>query len=611
MATTRRALVTLLFVAVACSAWNWLELGGLLQGDNVRWMSEAARAARGELIYRDFASMYPPLGLVVTAGAYRLLGTSFVTTELVVCLLSAATVLVTFHLARRFVSQPVALGAALVLACAGATNPGNFALFSLQLYTPGLLVGCIGLGLTLIGTCDLARGGGGTSARALAAIGTNVALLSKIEHALAALVALGLSAPLALPRGGSRAALRRSLGAHFLQLLAACLPALGAYAWLMRAAGRQNVIDGLSGYGIASQFCPAWPTGLGLFGAAAGLGQAAALLALLALVRGRRETRWRWAALLAFGAAIWTAYLPYALENFALSQPGLRGLSKFAAYQFSFNGLLGPVMWASLALFAVLAVKTAAAFARTAEPPGDKALLVLLAAGALLASRGLFGHMFGNAPIVHQSSYMIWFVSAPYLLLCAVRWLEARPPAQELTRFELGLLILVAFAAVGPRTVATLARRTNVTPLVTEAGKVRVADRASREAYAYVVRNTTANDRLLESPLGGGLSFASGRQPATHTMQFYGLLTPERLMQRDVAALEEHPPALVIASTAPRLGSQYGICAPVACTFPNLVWRSTRLACEPQITPAAIAFVLSRYSEVIRFDGFTVLRPGL
>jgi len=58
-----------------------------------------------------------------------------------------------------------------VLACMGATNTGNFGLFSLSLYTPSALCGAIGLGLFLSGALQLLSDGFSLPSKALIALG--------------------------------------------------------------------------------------------------------------------------------------------------------------------------------------------------------------------------------------------------------------------------------------------------------------------------------------------------------------------------------------------------------------------------------------------------------
>ncbi|HEX2674912.1 MAG TPA: hypothetical protein VHM25_28745, partial [Polyangiaceae bacterium] len=183
-ASTGALLIILL--CLAWSAWHWLRLNSLMNGDHLRWMFEARRAANGELIYRDFASMYPPLAILLYSAAYRAFGATFAVTNALTDLLSTLTILVTWRLAVRLFDERLAFALAVVFTCLGATNGGTFALFSLMLYTPAILLGAIGLGLTIIGALDLIADDAKFVPKASMVVGTTIAMLSKLEHGAAA-----------------------------------------------------------------------------------------------------------------------------------------------------------------------------------------------------------------------------------------------------------------------------------------------------------------------------------------------------------------------------------------------------------------------------------------
>ena len=110
---------------------------------------------------------------------------------------------------------------------------------------------------------------------------------------------------------------------------------------------------------------------------------------------------------------------------------------------------------------------------------------------------------------------------------------------------------------------------------------------------------------------GGGLSFATHRLPTTYSTQFTGLLTPQRLMHVDAELVRAHPPQLVFTYDNANLGAMFGLCAPVECVLPRLVWRSDRMACDPTRSFEAVEFVRANYEPRARFGTFVVLSPRL
>lgn len=623
----------LLLVASGWSAWHWLQLGTLLEGDNLRWMDEALRASRGELIYRDFASMYPPLGIWLTSLLYRTFGATFAVTNAMIDGLSLLLVLVIWRLARRLVDERVAFGCALVLACMGATNSGNFGLFSLALYTPAALCGAIGLGLFLSGALELLADGSSLHAKAFVAVGLNLALLSKLEHGVAGIAAFPVLALSTLPVPLGRDQARRWAFSWASVALGAVAPSVVVYALLARAVGSANLLAGVLGYGVVAQYCPFWPTGLGVLGGLSALGQGAAIMAALAIVYGRKAwpgtpSKFVWCLAVAVGGTLlWALHLPYALENFRVSQPTLKGLPLLVSYLGSYSGLLLPFMWAVF----VLAISCGARFSArlwraTPDSTVGASVLVLLVVTASLGSRGAFGHVFGNTTIVHQSAYPFLLLLMPYLLLNAqalidelvqgrhswkraseLRWIEfRRSPSVR------AWLVLISVAAVF--TLPRLARslwRPAAPRLETRAGRAYIADSASLSAYAYVTANTRPEDRILEIPNGGGLAFAAGLRSATVSTEFIHLVPPERLMRLDADLVRTQPPRLVLGLDIPWLGAHYGTCCPCACTFPHLVWRSHKLACDPNHHFEALDYVLSHYAAAAHFGAFVALAPAL
>jgi len=618
-----------LLLCLAWSAWHWLRLNNLLYGDHLRWMFEARRAANGELIYRDFASMYPPLGILVYSTAYRWFGATFAVTNALTDLLSTITILITWRLAARLLDPRLALATALVFTCLGATNGGTFALFSLMLYTPAILLGAIGLGLTIISALDLLRDDSKFLSKVLLVVGATVALLSKLEHGAAACLTIAVLALCKLPPPRTIQATVRWARSYLILGAAAIAPAAIAYAVLARAVGRDNLLAGVSGYGIPAHVCPLWPNGLGLLGAASALGLSAALIAAISLFYTRRF-RYRgartllWFASGAVGTLLWSYHLRFALPDFQSSQPSLSGFRLLASYCLSMSGFLSPFMWSAILLLVVLIARMPRVIRARELPHRDAALLLVSSPLALLASRGMFGSMFGNVSAVHQAAYSLLIPFAPYLLLYAQALVDAAsardgefrvPALPPLWVRPSGrawvLLAMVGTAFTLPRIVKELGRGSAGAPnaLNTLAGPVYLADAVSRSAYEYVCSHTRLTDRIMELPNGGGLSFASHRLPTTYSTQFSGLLTPERLRHADAERVRKHPPALVLTRDAQNLGAVFGLCAPVECVFPRLVWRSDRMACDPAQLFEAVEFVRANYEPRAHFGAFVMLSP--
>ena len=615
----------LVLLCLACSAWNWLRPDNLLWGDHLRWMSEARRAANGELIYRDFASMYPPLWLLITSTAYRWFGATFAVTNLLIDLLSTFTVLVTWRLALHWLDDRLALAVTVVFAALGATNSGTWALFSLTLYTPAILLGAIGLGLTLLSVLDLLADDTRAAPKGLLVLGVTIALLSKLEHGLATCLTMAALAFCRLPAERTVRSIARWAARYLLLGVTSMAPAALGYALIARATGADNLLAGISGYGIAAQFCPLWPNGLGLLGGVAALGLPAAFLAALALYYGRpwHGRSFRLGACLIVilaGTAVWAYHLQFVLAEFKIAQPTLSGFRLFAGYCFSMSGLLAPFMWSTTILVIFMTVRVLRSMRASSPSRRDATLLILLVPLTVLASRGMFGAVFGNCTSVHQAAYSLLVPFAPYLLLYSQDLIDATsssgaefrtpaPPALRArpSRRAWKLLAFVGLAFTVPR-IAKAVIRPPAPVLETLAGRIYMADPASRDAYAYVLSHTHTTDRILELPIGGGLAFATHRLPATHTTQFNGLLTPERLMRLDADLVRAHPPELVFAVNTPNLGAIYGVCALTACTFPRLVWRSDRLACDPNQGFEVLDYVRAHYQPRARFGMFVALQ---
>jgi len=591
-------------------------------------MFEARRAANGELIYRDFASMYPPLGILVYSTAYRWFGATFAVTNALTDVLSTLTILVTWRLALRLLDDRLALAIAVAFTFLGATNGGTFALFSLMLYTPAILLGAIGLALTIISALDLVSDDSKFAPKGLLVLGVTIALLSKLEHGAAACITIAVLALCKLPTQRTSRLIARWAVGYLILGTASIAPSAVAYTLLARAAGADNLIAGVSGYGIPAHVCPLWPNGLGLLGAMGALGLSVAIIATLTLFytrpwRRRSASTKTCLAVLSVGALLWAYHLRFALADFRGSQPSLSGFRLFASYCLSMSGFLAPFMWSGIVLLLVLIARVPRSMRAGSLSHRDASLLLVSIPLSLLASRGMFGSMFGNVTTVHQAAYSLLIPFAPYLLLYTQELVDAassagggfRVPAlpplgARPSRRAWALLAIVGLVFTVPRLVKELSRG-SAPVLNTLAGRVYPADALSRAAYEYVCLHTRLTDRIMELPNGGGLSFATHRLPTTYSTQFTGLLTPQRLMHVDAELVRAHPPQLVFTYDNANLGAMFGLCAPVECVLPRLVWRSDRMACDPTRSFEAVEFVRANYEPRARFGTFVVLSPRL
>jgi hypothetical protein len=617
---------------VALAAYHWCKLETLVAGDNVRWFLEAYRESRGEVMYRDFSFLYGPMGIWVFAAAFRLLGPTFVALQFTIDVLSAALCLATWRLARRLLPPGPALAVGLLTALGGAGNAGNFALFSLSLYTPSLLTGLIGVLLFVLPLLDIAPDDDAprppvpsTRQGLLLATGGTLACLSKVEFAVA--VVAGCAAALLLDLA------RRStidLGRAFTRqaLLWSCAlgPSLLVYAWLANWVGATNLIEALGGYGVGTHVCPWWPTGLGLICGAAAIGEAMLVVALASAPWAStlwRRHGWRYAVFLGvtvIGAGLFALQVPYALYDFRVSQglpaaPSWRSdLGLLPTYLLSFNGVLLPVMWLGIAMFAARSLElVGAALGRTARTPRGSAhlpdrMLLLLAVVTGISLRGLFSGLFGDVSTVNQSAYPFLFVLAAWLPISAVR-LAVSVPSPALERRLLGgvVIALVGYGVIrmGHR-VHQMKAGGDYQALATEAGSVRVHESEVGPAlYHWIVTATPEDARLLEIPWGGGLTFAAHRHSATFSTQFFGVSPSVRIQRTDLEQIEASPPDAVIARDRPDLGTGTGVGR--GCSFPHFTFRPPKLA--QNATPLPIVAQVLTYPAVLWAGAYVVRRP--
>jgi hypothetical protein len=242
---------------------RWSKLNSLW-GDPARWLFEAYRAAQGETLYRDFAWQFPPLSLLLMSGAFRPLGSTFETAQLVLNALSVTVVLMLWAVARRILSAVLVLATTVAGVIAIATGGGpDFRLFSLQLYTPAQLTGLIGMLLLLWSVIAALQGGRLTTSGWIAlSLGSTIGLLSKPEYAAACLGGLIVFVLVEARTRFLTKSLRAWLRYSMLVLVAGLLPATIGYLIVGSSVGFDNLFAVVTGYGAAALICPWWSRGL-------------------------------------------------------------------------------------------------------------------------------------------------------------------------------------------------------------------------------------------------------------------------------------------------------------------------------------------------------------
>jgi len=619
-ASVRSDLLMLLILSVLLSAARWCTLNSLW-GDSPRWIFEAYRAASGELLYRDFAWQYPPLPLLLYAGALRLFGSTFWSVQLLLDVVSAGVVLLTWDLARRFLPKPLPLLTAAAMACAGASNTSNFALFSLQVYTPAILIGLIGLLLVLREIVDYLETGilDGRSTIRLA-IGAAICLLSKPEYILGLVGCLAALALSDLRLRYRERPLSEWFGQYTRIFLACFLPAALVYAAYAIFCGPANLAAGVGGYGLAALSCPWWPTGLGLFGAVAALAYGVIDAAFLSLTRLQAfrcrygSKYWLLWAAAAVSLLLTALYLPFCAEL-----PMFQGhvtVAHTLTYFLSTGTILLPVMWFSILLSILLAARLFRSLrAGTTFSVRDAVLFTILSCASLMSVRGLFSGTMTQLTLASVAAYPIWFVIGPYFL---IRVLARADTPSSPSHFRPTFAPFSVIAVVGVflvlRIIGVLVGevRPPYARVTTAGGAIRLKDTSvSPQVYAYIASHSSPHEPLLDLGGGGAINLGDRRPSPIFSTQFTALAPPARYLELDNKLIHEHPPRIVIASEGANFGATYGICMSTGCMFPALVWRSTRPACDASIAFPVLDYVRQNYTVGATFgDKIIYFRRG-
>lgn len=589
-------------------ALRWLKLPSLWD-DPARWLFEVYRASRGEIVYRDFMWQFPPLSLWLIGGAFRLFGSTFVVTQIVLDALGVINVLLLWALARRLLSRWLALATTAAIVCAlGAGGGNNFYYFSLQIYVPAQLTGLLGILLVLIVIVDYGRSGVMTLARWVTlAIGSTIGLLSKPEYIVGSVA--GLIALTLVDR--SQWFHDRSIGAwlrHYsLILLMSFGPAAIGYGLLGSLVGFDNLISAIAGYGQTRFMCPWWPTGISVFGVIVALGQGALWIAVLSAVRfnelrsryGRRY--WLLWTLGLIGAALSIFYLPVPLRQTGYNFTP----ADIWRYVISPGTVLLPVMWFALGYWLYLIGQWLRARVKREHLSAVANLrLVIASMLGVMSLRTLFGDIASITTLVPLAPMPIWLIVWPYML---IELLARFKTSDQVAPWpKLVFAVIVIYGAARLIDGLSVEARTTYVPLQTKAGPVYLSDHgASAAAYHYVIDHTVADEKVLDVSYGGGVNFAAQRTSPIFSTQFIFLAPDDQYLQLDAELIQRDPPNLIVGSDRTDFYS-YGVIAATRCTFPRLVWRPDELGYDPAKHFPMIDYMLANYQPAVQFGGIVV-----
>jgi hypothetical protein len=565
---------------------RWKKMASLVWLDPARWLNEFARVAHGEMPYRDFSFQYPPFAAFFYGWLLRWSGVTFTNVQIITDLLDLTIVVLCFLLIRQLLPRSLHLAAGGLLVAVCATSLMNFNLFSYVSYIPSLQTGAVGALLFLLGQLRyLEDRRFGRAGWTMVASGGFMALLSKPEYALALVCAIALFTWIL-----------RDLKLGLKLAVAALLPGVFAYAWVAKLAGTGNLLAGIGGYGLATAFCPWWPTGVGVFGILAALGEAALIGALLAFPfkRGR--------LLLSgiVGGLVFLTYIAYQNKS-ALTEPMLplmERIRRILPSVFYTSAVLQPVMWVAIVVFVVCCL----------HPRKHSALLLILLWPVVMSARSLFGSTQNIFPEVTAVDYPFLLVLAPYFLW---RFLNTATTPRYAVPATAALVVgysLLRVIGGWPELLSDQRYGTLNTP----AGAVKLLNYdTDSQIYRYVMAHTTASDYVLDLPYGGGLNFATGRPSPIFTTQLAGMGWAPRFQRRDLDRFQLHPPRLIIAQNEANLGTYWGFGqrGDRACTCPRLVWAPEAASWDPQYVFPLVKYIGEHYREVARIGNKVLLEP--
>jgi hypothetical protein len=435
---------------------------------------------------------------------------------------------------------------------------------------------------------------------AIIAAGSGIALLSKPEFAIANVFALALFA-----------FVHRQFWWDLKMLAAATLPAAALYAWLASAVGLRNLLAGISGYGLATFACPWWPTGIGVFGVAAAIGEALLIATILSFPWRRAfhncyGSAYRWMLVLTLpGALIFLAYLVMEnIEPFTSARPLPAKIMVILPTVLWTARVLLPVMWTAILLFVYLLGRAL----RAKLTPHSAELLLILAFPVSMSPRTWFGSTQGVTADIAASCYPFLLVLGPYLLWSFLTKASPKIPAMLIV----GCIVII-YGAGRLTGGSFLFTDRNYRPLETAAGPVKISDYSPGiDIYRYVAAHTSPSDYVLEIPYGGGINFASGRPNPIFDTMLFNMQIPPEYQRKDLERIGQRAPKLIIAQDSPRLGTNFsfGSAGNRACVCPRLVWIPDRPSWDPDYVYPLVEYIARNYRPAARIGGKVILEPN-
>lgn len=606
----------IIVVVTACvfvSYAQWGRIPRLTDQDWGRWLFEASRCAAGETPYRDFMWPYPPLSIYLFGLAFYLYGSSFGVANALLCLTGTSVAVALYLVAREIYGRQAGLALALALVFLAANGHYEFSLFSLDMYTPAISPGCLGVVLCALALARASRQA--LSDRMTLAVlysGFAVAALSKPEAALGSIVLLAATV-LALGRQqlGTSVAIR-SLRAVGLAAGAVVVPC-AVYGVLASRTGWTRLAAGVTGYSAGTGFCPWWPTGQGLTVALAAAGAGYALGGLLALGLQLVPARRRVFAVgsVIVGIAVWTSCPLTSLIPIADTWWDVTT----AAFGFfvSVQGIMLPLLWGGITVAPRLGQRCLRKWLHTRTGASrDFELLALLTASVAISSRGLFSYLLHGTPMVAPSAFPIVIIAAPAIgarLVGAVT--RSAIGARAIHRITVIVVIVVLSVGV-VRLVSAVVKgvRTPTDRIETAAGTVYVRDDGRSSLLLDAVRRNLGDGQsLMEIPHGGGINFSFQLPSPTYSTQFWGFRPDENILQEDLARVQQNPPALVVARDAPHFGAVYGVPGRFGCCFPEVRWVSDVATWSDREFPV-VTHIERSYVRIEKVGDFVLLGPA-
>jgi hypothetical protein len=585
---------------------RWAKLDTLVWGDPPLWLSEAQRLAVGQVPYRDFAWSYPPFSVLLLGWAMRMFGVSFAVVQACITAISVAVVFLSYAVIRPLIPRFLHLPVLLCLLAVCTTSLMFFNLFSLFTYIPALQTGAAGLFLLLVGLLSYIRTGELDVKTWIAiASGAFIAAYSKPESLIATYSTITVLAIADRYYWFAEKETKDWLW-HYAKVGLACIaPTLAAYLWMGAVVGFSDMKAGITGYGLASTACPWWPTGVGLFGAAASIGEAAFVAGALSLTRRRRfvarfGSAYYYGLVVGFvGLLVYFGYVLYGnWELLTGARPILEKIWYSAPSTIWSNAVLLPIMWSSIIVWLYLVLRLLAA--RQSRLTADFiTMLILLTGPVAMSARGWFNWHHSVTSTVPGICYPFFLLLGPYLIW---RLFVLAGSGSDLDR---GLRSLPAGALAALLIGYALLRIAGAYPtqlsdrpyrgLSTAAGNIHLTDfSVDSEIYRFVIENTSPADTILDIPYGGGINFAAHRLSPLFSTQMVDLRMPDRFLNKDLELIRQHPPKVVIAENGPGYGALYGLQG-CTCAFPRFVWVPGTSSVVPGKIFPAIAYIQQNY----------------